>query len=120
MLSTLLEKLEIVLNDCKIKLNKSQLNSLAEALSFYKGGIIPISVIRRELRLTNEEVADLMIYMETKGILKSKYKVYCPSKSEGVMETFYDDVRQIPKKYCDKCDENCMYLENIVVVFEVI
>ncbi|ALR90193.1 hypothetical protein [Clostridium butyricum] len=120
MLPNLLEKLEQLLKNHNLKLNNQQIQSLAEILDIYSGGIVPISVIRRELKLNINDTQELMIYLEDKGILKSMLKVCCPSKSESVREELYDDIRNIPKKYCDKCDENCMYIENISVVFKVI
>lgn len=120
MLSILLEKLEHILGNYKEKFNSEQLEGLAKILETYAGGIVPISVVRRELRIDIDKVQDLMVYLESQGILKSMYKVYCPSKSECVREELYDDIRKIPKKYCDKCDENCLYIENISVVFKVV
>ncbi|EPY2310860.1 hypothetical protein FDE98_02360 [Clostridium sporogenes] len=120
MLSKLLEGLEKALKNYKIKLTDNQIQSLSEILDFYSGGVIPMRTVRRELNLSMDETEDLMIYLETKGILKSAYKVYCPDKSECIREEIYDDVRDIPKAHCDKCDERCIYLKNIIVVFKVV
>ncbi|CAI3660815.1 hypothetical protein [Clostridium neonatale] len=120
MLPDLLEKLEQILKNHKLKLNNQQIQTLVEIFNIYSGGVVPISVVRRELKLNINDTQELMIYLESKGILKSMLKVCCPSKPESVREELYDDIRKIPKKYCDKCDENCMYVENISVVFKVV
>ncbi|MDM0483644.1 hypothetical protein QTG92_09635 [Clostridium perfringens] len=102
------------------KISYNQIKTLLELLDYFNGGIIPISVVKRKLNLTNDEVEDLMIFLETKGILKSAFKVFCSDKFESTREEIYDDIRKIPKKHCDKCEKECMYLENVVVVFKVV
>ncbi|MBS6601458.1 MAG: hypothetical protein ACLR02_06000 [Clostridium sp.] len=120
MLSNLLQKLKNILSDFDKELTEDQVYELSKILEHFSGGIIPMPVIRRELKLTTKETENLMVFLETKGILRSKYRVYCPDSNLCAKETIYNDIRDIPKKKCDRCDNGCLYVENIAVVFEVI
>ncbi|XZH37067.1 hypothetical protein ACSW82_05695 [Clostridium perfringens] len=112
-------ELERLINQWK-KVSQNQVKDLYELLEYFSGGVLPINTVKRILELDNDEVEELMIFLETKGILKSAFKVLCPDKFESIREEIYDDIRKVTKKYCDKCEKGCMYLENIVVVFKVV
>lgn len=120
MLSDLLMKLTNIQSECNVNLNNQQIIELKKILKHFSGGVLPIPTMRRELNISSKEVLELMVYLESKGILKSKFKVYCPDSNACAFEKFYDNLRDVPKKQCDKCDKGCVYIENIIVVFEVI
>lgn len=120
MLPNSLEKLGEILKQYEYKFSKEEVAILFDLLDFYKDGIIPMPVIRRKLNLDIDNAWNLLIYLESKGVVKSMYKVYCNIKSEAIREEIYDDIRKVPKKHCDKCEEGCLYIENVGVVFKVV
>lgn len=119
MLLDLLERLQEIFKSCKVKLTEEQLNNLKELLEWHSGGIIPSSVVKRELKISYNEVHSLMIFLMTKGIVKSKYKVYCENDNITGTAKVYDDPAEIPITICDRCDKGCSLINNIVVEFEV-
>ena len=119
MLLDLSEKLQKVLANYKVQLTEKQIKNLCETLEWYKGGIIPATVIRRELNISFEDTHKLMIYLMTKGILKSKYRIYCENDTISGVRKVYDDPAEIPMIICDRCDKGCSLIKNLVVEFEV-
>ncbi len=119
MLLDLLEKLPKILENCNITLNESQVETLAEALINFNGGILPSRVLKRELKISYEETHKLMIFLMTRGILKSKYKIYCENDMLTGVSKIYDDPAEIPVSICDRCNRGCSLIKNLVVEFEV-
>ncbi len=120
MLPELLENLEKILEGFQYKFTDKQNNEIYNVLQYYNGGILPLGALRRRLNVDMDVVSDLVIYLESKGIVKSMYKVICRSSTNDIREEIYDDIRKIPKKICDKCPEECLYYDNIVVAFKVV
>lgn len=119
MLLDLLGKLHEVLANCKVSLNDSQINELESLLQFHHKGIIPASVVRRELKISYEETHKLMIFLMTQGYLKSKYRIYCENDVFTGGSNVYDDPSQIPVEVCDRCEKGCALIKNLMVEFEV-
>lgn len=119
MLLVLLEKLERILENFKVKLNKNQLHNLAETLIYYNDSIVPAKVIKRELKISYSDTHDLMIFLQIKGILIPKYKIYCENDSITGVSKIYDDPKDIPVEICDRCDRECTLIKNLVVEFKV-
>lgn len=120
MLPELLENLEKILEGFEYKFTDREKKEIYRILDYYKGGILPLGVLRRKLNVDTDLVEDLLVYFETKGIVKSVFKVICKDKTNDVREEIYDDIRKIPRKMCDKCPEECLYYENIAVAFKVV
>lgn len=120
MLPKLSENLEKILDEFKYSFTKEQIKDIYKLLEYYDDGILPLGAMRRKLRIEMTIAKDLAVYLETKGILKSMYKVICRDNSNDVIEKEYEDIRSIPNKTCDKCSEECLLYENIVVVFKVV
>lgn len=120
MLSDLLGKLQEILKNYNIKLNNEQIRKLEELLSFYKGGIIPTAVVKRTLNISYAETHNLMIFLMTKNILKSKYKIHCENDLVTGAGKIYDDPAEIPIELCDRCERGCALIKNLVVEFEVV
>lgn len=119
MLLDLLEKLHKILENYSPTLNENQIKNLSEALEWNKGGILPANVVKRELKISYEETHKLMIYLMRKGLLKSKFKIYCENDIITGVSKVYDDPAEIPVEVCDRCDKGCTLIKNLVVVFEV-
>ncbi len=75
--------------------------------------------MKRELKISYEETHKLMIFLMTKGLLKTKYKIYCENDMITGMAKTYDDPAEIPISTCDRCDRGCSLIKNLVVEFEV-
>lgn len=119
MLLDLLEKLPKILENCSIVLNENQIKTLAEALIKFNEGILPARVLKRELKISYEETHKLMIFLMTKGFLKSKYKIYCENDMITGASKIYDDPAEIPVSTCDRCNRGCSLIKNLVVEFKV-
>ncbi|MBY6789188.1 hypothetical protein HYH43_07020 [Clostridium botulinum] len=119
MLSSSLEKLEKILESCKIKLNNEQIKKLRETLQHYSNGILPTRVLKRELSISFEDTHKLMTFLSTKRILIPKYKIYCDKDELTGASKVYDDPSDIPIKTCDRCEEGCILIERLVVEFKV-
>lgn len=119
MLSNLLERLRVILENYKIRLNETQMTNLAVALDFHNGGIIPAKIIKRELNISYEETHKLMTFLSTKGILKPKYRVYCENDVITGASKIYNDPAEIPIDVCDRCEKECILIKNLLVEFEV-
>lgn len=119
MLLDLLEKLRKILENYSNPLTESQIKDLAEILEWNNGGILYATVVKRELNISYEETHRLMIYLMTKGILKTKYKIYCENDMITGSSKIYDDPAEVPISICDRCDKGCSLIRNLVVEFEV-
>lgn len=119
MLLDLLVKLQKILENYNPKLTEKQIQNLLEVLKYYNGGILPASVVKRELNISYKETHELMVYLMTKHILKSQYKIYCENDIITGAAKIYDDPAQIPVSICDRCDKRCSLIKNLVVEFEV-
>lgn len=119
MLLDLSERLQKELANYKVKLTEKQIKNLCETLEWHNGGIIPASIIKRELKISFEDTHKLMIYLMTKGFLKSKYRIYCENDMISGVNKSYNDPAEIPMIICDRCDKGCSLIKNLVVEFEV-
>lgn len=117
MLLNLLGKLQKELESYNLDFEK--IKNLKEVLIFYRNGIVPSQVIKRELSISYEETHKLMILLMTKGLLKAKYKVFCENETTTGLSNTYDDPSEIPVSICDRCDKRCTMIKNLVVEFEV-
>ena len=105
---------------CDIKLDDNQINRLFETLQFHEKGILPASVLKREVGISYDETHKLMIYLATVNILKPVYRIYCENDMETGAGKIYNKLSEIPIKTCDRCDKKCILLESIYVEFKVI
>lgn len=121
MLSDLSAKLQVILENYELNLTNNQIKEIIELFNFYKGGIIPMKVIKKRVRLQYKEIHKLMIHLVTKNILKPKYKIICENDVATAGGREYDSLLDIPPmKVCDRCSEECIILEKVSVEFEVI
>lgn len=120
MLSNILERLKTKLNDCPITLNENQIYLLSKIIKLYCNDILPIDVIKDNLKLSYDEVNEVLLYLSRKGFLKMNYKVWCENcncnSEKQVFENFYD----IPIEVCDRCDKRCRKIDNIIIVYRLI
>lgn len=120
MLSNLFAKLQEELENYNLNLTSDQMEILEELFDYFKGGTIPMKVIRKKTGLDYKQVHNLMTILVTKKMLKPKYKILCDKDSITGASRTYDSISEIPTKICDRCDELCVILENVSVEFEVI
>jgi len=92
---------------------------LLETLDYYKGGVLPASVLKREMNIEYSEVNKLMSYLSTVNILKARYKVYCKDDIITGKIKIYYNISDIPLITCDECEKECTLINNIIVEFEV-
>lgn len=119
MLSNLLEQLQGILKNCNVKLNDKQIKCLKQTLIYHKGGILPASVLKRELDIPYPEIHRLMSFLSTSRILMPIYKISCENNMNTGMEKVYRNIFEIPVEVCDRCEKECVILKNIIVEFEV-
>ncbi|KEI16920.1 hypothetical protein Z959_08820 [Clostridium novyi B str. ATCC 27606] len=81
--------------------------------------MIPSKVVKRELKVSYEEVHRLMTFLSTKEILKPKYKILCENNCLTGASKSYDDLDDIPINICDRCERECVLLEKVIIEFEV-
>ncbi|ELC8385959.1 hypothetical protein QYB55_001089 [Clostridium perfringens] len=108
------------LENYNIIISIEDLSNIEKVFSYYKGGIVPLKVIKQKTKLSYEEIHKLMTILVTKGILKPKYVIACDKNASTGASRIFDSLTDIPIKVCDRCNENCIVLENISVEFEVL
>lgn len=119
MLLDLLGELQDKLKTCNVKLDEDQIQKLREALIFHKGGVLPAKVLKKDLKISYTDTHKLMIFLMTKGYLKSIYKIYCENDIITGASKTYDDPAEIPVEICDRCDRGCALIKNLKVEFKV-
>lgn len=119
MLSDLLGRLQKILVNYDINFSEQQIKNLAETLKYYNKSILHPRVLKREMNLSYNQVNDLMIFLETQGILRSKFKTICTEEHSNKVEKIYNSIKEVPLTVCDRCEKECSMLTNVIVVFEV-
>lgn len=119
MLLNSLENLKMKLTDCDVDLNDNQIKKLYETLEYYSGGILPLSVLKRELGLLFDDTYKLMLFLSIKNILKPVYKVICDHDMETNGGKIYDTISEIATHVCDRCDKKCVLVDSVCVEFKV-
>lgn len=102
------------------QLTEHQINNLIDLLQYYKGDIVPISVIKRELNISSDEIYNLLINLTKKGYLEMNFKIWCEHSSDTKIKTIYRAIEDIPLDNCDICEKGCKLLNNIIIVFRVV
>lgn len=120
MLLNSLENLKMKLTDCEVDLNGNQIIKLYETLEYHSGGILPLSVLKRELSLSFDETYKLMLFLSIKKILKPVYKVICDHDMETNGSKIYNTISEISTYVCDRCNKKCVLVDSVCVEFKVI
>lgn len=102
-----------------IKLDDNKLNMLEKILIKYNNSILPVDVVKDNLRLNYENTNKLLMELAKNNILELNYKIWCDSSVTNPDEHIYRDFLDIPMETCENCEKKCRILNNVVIVYRV-
>jgi hypothetical protein len=118
MLLSILEVLKNVLSKYeKLNLSEEDINRLSEIFEHYPNDIIPVSIVKGELKLSYDQANDLMVYLAINNLLQINYKVWCDNTYLDNGGKIYKHITEVPKEVCGRCDKECQVLNNVIIVF---
>lgn len=102
-----------------IELDDNKLNMLEKILRKYNNSILPVDVVKDNLRLNYENTNKLLMELAKNNILELNYKIWCDSSVTNPDEYIYRDFLDIPMDTCENCEKRCRILNNVVIVYRV-
>lgn len=118
MLLDILNVLKVALSKYeKINLSEEEIRTLGEILDYYRDDLVPVSIVKRDLKLTYEQANDLMVFLAKHDILEINYKIWCDNEYLYNSGDVYRHIIDVPKDICNKCEKECQILKNVVIVF---
>ena len=99
----------------------AKLDRFINLLKLYNSGeVILPRVFKIELKISIEEVYKVLTELVKLNILEINYKIACSHPSDHPIQETYRTIGDIPTESCNMCEEECILLKNVTIVFRVI